>query len=89
MTEEEITDRIAEEIAERIGDRELSPRFLEAVVHLYTLQAVGELPPPGNIRMGTLADALGVDRHTVSASLRTGLCKCWQAYHRDFPELLP
>ena len=89
MTDEEITDRIAQEVVDRIGNRRLTRKFLRLVVRLHTLQAVGLLPPPAEIPDTQLGEALDMHRNQVPITLSRALAKCWRTYRRDYPELLP
>ena len=68
LTDEEITDRVASEVAERIRARHpnTSPSFRRKLVRLYTLQAVGLASPSGQITDVELGQHLGRDPRRIS-----------------------
>ena len=90
MTPEDITARIADEVAARIAAShpEASRKFLRLLVRLYTDQALGLAPPPGEITQDELAGYLGVSRSRVGQIASGALARAWKAYHTRWPELL-
>lgn len=81
-----LVESLAEEVAARIaashpraagrfrdpsrsGDRE----FVRRLVSLYTAQAVGALPPPGELTGADLARCLGLSPQTISHTARIAM----------------
>lgn len=85
LTPDEITDRIADEVAARVmaSHPHASGKFQELLVRLYTAQAVGDAPPPGRIRDRLLGAYLEMAPQRVSETRIRALARAWQAYQKD------
>lgn len=90
MTEDDITDRLADEVAARIcaSHPAACGTFLRRLVALYTAQMVGRASAPGRISDRELGEWLGASPQRISEERARGLARCWKAYHERFPELL-
>lgn len=92
MTDTELDQRIADEVAARIAEhhpRLADPAFLRRLVSLYTAQAVGAAPPPGRITAADLAGWLGLRPQRVHDAYASGLARAWRAYRERWPEDSP
>lgn len=89
-TDEEIEDRIAEEVADRIhaSHPHASESFRSKLVKLYVAQAVGQATQPGRITARELAGWLELSRQSVSLAEKMGLARAWKEYQARWPELL-
>jgi len=67
LTDDQITDRVASEVADRIRARHpnASPAFRRKLVRLYTLQAAGLAAAPGAITDVELGQHLGLDPRRI------------------------
>jgi hypothetical protein len=90
LTDDQITDRIAAEVVARIADTHpaASPAFRRLLVRLYTLQAVGHAPQPGQITNDDLGQHLQLDPRRISETCARGLARAWHTYQTRFPHLL-
>lgn len=89
-TDEEIDDRIAEEVAARIeaSHPHASESFRRKLVKLYVAQALGMATRPGRITARELAGWLELSRQSVSLAEKMGLARAWKAYHSKYPHLI-
>lgn len=75
--DEEIADRIAEEVAAEIQTSHptASPEFRRRLVTLYVAQRLGLTPAPGRISQAALGEHLGLSQQRVSEAEESGLLK--------------
>lgn len=90
LTDDQLDDRIAEEIAQRVlaSHPTATSRMRRAMVRLYTEQAVGAASAPGRIRDRELAAYFGESPQRISETRATALARAWRAIHDQYPELL-
>jgi len=75
--DEEIADRIAEEVAAEIQTSHptASPEFRRRLVSLYVAQRLGLAPAPGRISQAALGAHLGLSQQRVSEAEESALAK--------------
>ena len=90
LSDEQITERIAEEVVARVtaSHPSATSQFRRILVALYTAQATGAELPPGRITDARLATYFGEAPQRISEARASGLARAWREYHERFPELL-
>lgn len=99
LTDDQITDAIAAEVASRLQASHpmVTAPMRKRLVKLYTAQAVGIVPPPGRITDAQLGQYLGSDHRRISETRHraierlkanprhlAALAEAWPAYHPHF-----
>ena len=90
LTDEELDDRIAEEVAQYVRARHPSAtgRRRCGLVKLFVEQLTGVASAPGSISDRELAGYLGESQQRISETRNAALTRAWHAIHEKYPELL-
>jgi DNA-directed RNA polymerase sigma subunit (sigma70/sigma32) len=85
MTDDEITDRLSTEIADRVqaSHPAATPGHRRELVRAYCRQLLGE-----PLSLKDVGAILGESPQRIHEIETRALARAWRTYHRDFPHLL-